>query len=186
LVVGLLLRRLEWRRNRKEPLGLGDALPLLAVTDFAAYMAYLYHAFGDPLAFVHVQAAPGWDQAPGPHTWFKLTVFEVLGRHPSHGMVLRLFVHAGVTLALLALVPATWKHVSPAYAVYLFLIVGLPALGSKDFMGMGRYGLAAFPVFLTLSRLLAPHPRLYRAWTVGSALLLLVLAGGFGATHYIS
>jgi hypothetical protein len=186
LVLGLVLRRLEWRRERGERPGFGDALPVLAVSGFAAYALYLGRAFGDPLAFVHVQSAPGWDQAPGAHTWLKITLFEVLLHHPSQGMVARLLVHAGVTFGLLALVPATWKHVSPAYAVYLLLVVGMPALASKDLMGMGRYGLAAFPVFLTLSKLLGPHPRLYRAWRWGSALLLLLLAGGFGATRYIS
>jgi hypothetical protein len=53
-------------------------------------------------------------------------------------------------------------------------------------MGLGRYVLAAFPVFLTLALLLRDKPRLTKAWIAASALLLAALAVGFGAGGYVA
>lgn len=186
LVLGLLARRLEWRRDRGEPWRWVDALPLLAASGFILYMAYLYRAFGDPLAFVHVQSAPGWDQPPGWQSAFKVAWFRALRAHPPFTEVLRLVGHATAALGLLALVPATYRRVSPAYALYLLAAVGLASVGSKDFMGVGRYGLAAFPAFLTLARLMEGRPAWWRGWVAVSGALLLAMAFGFGAGGYLT
>ena len=45
---------------------------LVSGLGLAAWCIYLWIQFGDPLAFVSVQAAPGWYQGSGPHTWFKV------------------------------------------------------------------------------------------------------------------
>jgi hypothetical protein len=40
-----------------------------------------------------------------------------------------------------------WRRFGWGYLVYTLVVIGIPILGSKDFMGCGRYLLAAFPVF---------------------------------------
>ncbi len=186
LVLGLLVRSIELRRASHERLRPVDFLPTLAVAGFAAYCAYLSVRFGDALAFATVQGAPGWDQAPGWHTWLKQTWFDELLPRASPWVVLRLGGHALVTAAALALVPSTWRRLGAGYALYVAVAVGLPALASKDFHGLGRYVLAAFPLFLTAALVLGERPRFRRAWVPASALALAGLAFLFGAGAYVA
>jgi hypothetical protein len=195
LVVGLLARRLEWKRERGLAWSPSDLLPVFAATGFVLYVLYQAQAFGEPFAFVKVQSSPGWDQAPGPRTWFKLVWIERMMQVPPGGVTLRSLFHAIITrhlghalftLSALALVVPTVKRLGWGYAVYALAVVGLPALSSKDFMGMGRYLLAAFPLFLTLALLVRERPRLRLALLACSAALLVFLAGAFGANVYVS
>jgi hypothetical protein len=182
IVIGLLLRSLE-RREKIRPV---DFVPALAGCGLAAYMAFLGISFGDPLAFAHVQAAPGWDQAPGWHTWLKVAWFETMFPRVAPLVAVRLGGHALVTLGALALVIPTWRRLGRAHGAYVLVAVGLPALSSHDFQGLGRYALAAFPLFATVALLLHERPRVRAVWLAASAVLLLVLAAGFGAGGYIA
>jgi len=186
VVLGLLVRQLERRRQQGAPIRAADFLPLLAVAGLGFYMFFLWQRFGDPLAFLHVQAAPGWDQPPGWHTWLKLTWFRILFPRVAPLVAIRLIGHALVALGTLALVPATRRYLGWGYAVYVALAVGLPTISSKDFMGLGRYVLSAFPVFLTLAFLMRNNPRLYRFWLLGSALVLALLTVAWGAGGYVA
>jgi hypothetical protein len=102
------------------------------------------------------------------------------------GDALRLLGHAGVTVGALALVWPTARRLGWGYGIYTLAMVGMPAMGSKDFMGMGRYLLAAFPLFLTLALLLRERPRLRYGVLAVSAVLLLTLAAAYGAAEYVS
>lgn len=186
LIVGLVVRAVELRLQAKEKVRPIDLLPVLAGSGFAAYMLFLQLQFGDALAFAHVQSAPGWDQAPGFHTWAKLEWFRIMFPRVAPIVAVRLGGHALVTLASLALVVPTWKRLGKGYGLYCLIAMGLPALSSKDFMGLGRYALAAFPLFLTIGLLLDERPRLRRAWLAASAALLFVLAFNFGGGAYVS
>jgi Mannosyltransferase (PIG-V) len=186
LVVGLLARRLEWKRERGERWSAVDLLPVFAATGFLLYVLYQARTFGNPFAFVETQGSPGWDQAPGPRTWFKVVWFERMFPPQSAGIAVRHLAHAGFTLAALALVVPTVKRLGWGYGLYSLAVVGLPAMSSKDFMGMGRYLLAAFPLFLTLALLVRERPRLRVPLLAASGLLLVFLAGVFGADVYVS
>jgi len=186
LVVGLLVRRQELRRRAGAKPGPLDALPVLSVLGMAAYATYLGRAFGDPLAFAHVQGAPGWDQAPGLHTWLKASWLQTLSVSISPLVHLRLIGHAYIALLFLVLAVPTQKHLGWGYALYVLAAMGMPALSSKDFMGLGRYALAAFPAFLTLALLMKDHPRIRAGWIAASASALLLLAYAFGAGGYVS
>jgi hypothetical protein len=186
IVVGLLIRSIELRRKRGEPLRIADLAPALAGVGLLAYMAFLAASLGDPFAFAHVQAAPGWDQPPGWHTWLKVEWFKIMFPRVAPLVAFRLGGHAAVTLAALALVVPTWKRLGHGYGAYVLVAVGLPALSSHDFHSLGRYVIAAFPLFLTVALLLKPRPRLETAWLVASGGLMLVLAAGFGAGGYIA
>lgn len=101
-------------------------------------------------------------------------------------VAVRLGGHALVTVAALTLVIPTWRRLGVGYGLYCALAVGIPAVSSKDFMGLGRYVLAAFPLFLTAAMLLERHPRLRWGWVMTSAAVLLLLAAAFGAGGYVS
>ena len=186
LMVGLLVRSLELRLRAGQKIRLVDLLPALAGLGFAGYMFYLWLAFGDPLAFAHVQAAAGWDQPPGLATWAKFEWFRVMFPRVAPIVAVRLAGHALATLVCLALVIPTWKKLGPGYGLYCLIAIGLPALSSKDFMGLGRYAIAAFPIFLGLGLLLEQRPRVRAVWLTASAAILVVLAFNFGGGSYVS
>lgn len=186
VVLGLLVRQIERRHAKGERLRVRDVIPLLSIGGLAIYMTFLWKQFGDPLAFVHVQAVPGWDQPPGIHTWMKLTWFHILFPRVALPVAVRLVGHALITFGALALVVPTRRLLGWGYAVYVAAAVGLPALSSKDFMGIGRYVLAAFPCFLTLALLMRGRPMLARYWLAASAAILVLLTIAFGAGGYVA
>ncbi|MFL5345753.1 MAG: mannosyltransferase family protein [Hyalangium sp.] len=186
LVLGLLARRLEWKHERGQRWSGVDLLPVLAATGFLLYMLYLWRTFGEPFAFVKVQSAPGWDQMPGWRTWLKVRWLQGFNAAMKPGDFLRLAGHAAVTLGALALVWPTARRLGWGYGLYSAAIVGLPALSSKDFMGMGRYLLAAFPLFVTLALILRERPRLRLGVMATSGGLMLLLAFAYGAAEYVS
>lgn len=186
LIVGLLARSIELRLRSDQKIRAVDLLPAFAGLGFAAYMFYLWLAFDDPLAFAHVQSAAGWDQPPGFDTWAKVAWFKMMFPRVAPIVAVRLAGHALATLVALALVIPTWKKLGPGYGLYCLIALGLPALSSKDFMGLGRYALAAFPVFLALGLLLEDRPRIRKVWLTASAAVLVVLAFHFGGGSYVS
>ena len=187
LVLGLLVRRLEWKRERGERWNVWDFLPVLSGLGFGLYLLYLRQQFGEPFAFVETQGSPGWDQAPGWRTWLKLYWFEVVFfSDNSAEVIIRYLVQAGLTLVALGMVWPTARRLGWGYAVFTLAILGLPALGTKDFMGMARYLISAFPLFLTLALLLRERPRLRQGLLAVSAVGLVILSAAFGLERYIS
>jgi len=187
VVLGLLVRRLEWKRERGERWSPWDFLPVLSALGFVAYILFLKHSFGAPFAFVETQGSPGWEQAPGPSTWLKLYWFRVVfASWVGWDVKLRLITHAVLTLTGLALVVPTIRRLGWGYAVFTLAVVGMPALSTKDFMGMARYLISAFPLFLTLALLLRERPLLRRGLMAVSAVGLVFLSWGFGRELYLS
>jgi hypothetical protein len=181
LTVGLVLRLLEIRaaggtgasatsvRLRNLPDAVRRLRPadygvLLSVLGFAGWCAYLSARFGNPLAFVAAESAPGWDQGAGPWTWFKLVFVGTLLRGPPD-IALTLAVQAVLCLGAVLLFPRIRRLFGWGYLAYVLVAVGIPLIGTKDFMGTGRYLLAAFPVFAAAADLLTSvrHGRVLRA-----------------------
>jgi hypothetical protein len=159
---------------------------VFAAVGFVLYVLYLWRTFGEPFAFVKVQSAPGWDQTAGWRTWAKVRWFRSFSRDMPVGDFLRLVGHATATLGAFALMWPTVKRLGWGYGLYTAAIIGMPALGSKDFMGMGRYLLAAFPIFLTLALMLRERPRLRLGVMATSGTLMVLLAAAYGAAEYVS
>jgi len=187
VVIGLLVRRLEWKRARGERWTPWDFLPVFSALGFVAYLLFLERSFGNAFAFVETQGSPGWEQAPGPATWLKFYWFRVnFDPTVSWDIKARLLTHAALTLTGLALVIPTFKRLGWGYAAFTLAIVGMPALSTKDFMGMARYLISAFPLFLTVALLLRERPRLRRGVMAVSAVGLVFLSYSFGRELYLS
>ncbi|MFY0524569.1 mannosyltransferase family protein [Archangium gephyra] len=185
VVLGLLARRLEWKRERGERWTALDFLPLLSALGFILYMLYLDQRFDAPFAFVEAQAA--WGQEQGWRSWLKLSWFKtVFSPDSNRETIVRLCVHALLTLGALALVWPTFKRLGWGYGVYCAVLVGIPTVSTKDFMGMGRYLISAFPLFLTLALLLREHPRVRHGLLAVGAVSLVFLTAAFALDHYIS
>lgn len=171
------VRCLQWR----------DAGVVLAGGGLAGYGAFLWVRFGSPLAFVAAESAPGWDQGFGPRTWFKVSFFgQLLKGDPVNSP--RLVLPALVSLGMLLLLPRVRRRFGWGYAAFTALVVAIPVLGTKDFMGSGRYLLVAFPAFAVAAELLAGARRPWlRPVSLGaSGVLLLALAFVYGTGYEIS
>jgi hypothetical protein len=173
----------DWRRLRRS-----DPLILLAATGLIAYVIYLWNEFGEPFAFAHAESAPGWDQAPGPRTWFKTGWASRVVHFPGdpNGYTVSITFQAVLAIGLLLLIPLVVKRIGWGYAAYTIGVLAIPFVGSKDFMGIGRYALTAFPSFAVLGCLLAERGKLRVAWFAVSSVLLAGLCSAFAYGHYVA
>ncbi len=187
LIVALAVRAYE-RRQQSPDDGPAwwDAGVLLSALGLAAFCFYQWRRFDDPFAFITVQSA--WDQQSGLDTWLKLRFFEDLRGLPDRNVLASItyLAHPVLTVGALALVPRVFRRFGYGYGVYALLIVLVPALSTKNFFGMGRYLLAAFPVFAVAGELLAERPRLAVAVYSLSGLGLVALTAAYGAGRYLS
>ncbi len=179
-MVGLVLRAVERRRGVRW----SDAGVLLSVSGLVAYCVYLAARFGDPFLFAAVEKY--WGQGTGPRTWLKLEFFEGVTKFGDPPAWVAYVSHPVVTVAALALVPLVFRRFGWGYGVYSLLVVALPALSTKDFFGMGRYVLAAFPCFAVAGELLASRPRLRAVALVASGTALVVATSLFARGSYLS
>lgn len=190
--------RVEWRRLRP-----ADAGVLLSLGGLIGWMGYLWTSFGAPLAFQEVQQAPGWDQGTGPRTWFKVTFLQHLSKLPGYVgdwldgtggsdagkdalYTVGITLQAVLMLVFIALLVVVWRRLGWAYAVYAAIVLAVPLAGSKDFQGVGRYLLAAFPCTAAAGLLLHDRPVVRRVWLPVSAVLLIGWAAAYARGYYVA
>ena len=131
-----------------------EAGVLLSGLGLASWSIYLWVRFGDPVAFATVQEAPGWYQRGGPHTWFKVVYVGTVLFGP-YDVALRLTAQALMCLFAVLLLPRVQRLFGWGYLAYCVVVLAIPIIGTKDFMGTGRYVLAAFPVIAAAGDFLA-------------------------------
>ncbi len=206
VVIGLAVRQLERRgalrttsrrwRNRTWALPVGvewrrlrpaDAGVLLAGAGFGAYSIYLWVRFGDPLLFSTVQKY--WNQPSGPVTWLKLHLAGItLLRFTDRWLYIIGCTFQGVlSLGSLFLVGRIRRRFGWGYGALVLFLMGIPVLGSKDFQGLGRYLLAAFPVFAWAGTWLVRQPPKRQRLVLGcSALSLVVWSHLYARGYYVA
>ena len=177
----ILELRVRWLRP-------SDAFIAVSAAGLVGYSIFLSRRFGDPFAFATAEAAPGWDQNPGPSVWLKHAWLTRLTHLPESG--LRYFgvvtLQGLLAIGLVLLIPRIVRRFGWAYGIYTLVLLAFPLLGSKDFQGLGRYALAAFPAFAALGEVLATHSRLRVAWFTLSAIGLVVFCGSFARNGYVA
>lgn len=163
-----------------------DSPILLAFGGFIAWCGYLWVRFGDPMLWEHIQSVPGWDQGSGPTTWFKIFLLDQLRHDASSPFTWSKLVQGLFAIGLLLTLPRIARRFGWAYAVFTAGVLLLPIVGTKDFMGTGRYLLVAFPIFALGGQWLADRRRLRVAFLVSSGLLLVFLTTLFARGHYLA
>ena len=73
-----------------------------------------------------------------------------------------------------------------AYGLFLALLVATPTVSTEDFMGTGRYLMAAFPAFALVGEQLSERRRPRVAWMAVSASLLLFMGFLFARSTYLT
>jgi len=159
---------------------------LVSALGLAGFCFYQWRKFGDPFTFITVQSA--WDQESGPRTWLKFRFFADLGTLDDRNILgsLSYLAHPVLTFAALALVPRVFRRFGYGYGTYALLAVLVPALATKNFFGMARYLLAAFPCFAVAGELLAERPKLARVVYPALAVVLVVLTAAYSQGQYLS
>ncbi|UZN03002.1 glycosyltransferase family 39 protein [Cellulomonas sp. S1-8] len=154
---------------------------LVSGLGLVGWCVYLWLAFGHPLAFVEVESAPGWNQGVGPRTWFKIVYAGTLIKGP-YDVALLLTLQALACLCAVLLLRRVQRLFGWGYAAFTAVVLLIPIIGTKDFMGTGRYVLVAFPVLAAAGDFLATRSRRWVApvTLVVCGILLVVLTFLFG------
>ena len=192
----------EWLRNAEYYRWRVGYL-VLAPSGLAAYMGYLWWRFGEPLLFYTEQE--DWNrEASGPFETLMSSLersreglrwalnpategssaAQILDRIVLTGNAQNLFL---LTLAVVVIILGL-RTLPLGLSAYAFLVAVVPAFfGTPDnpLMGVSRYVLVAFPVFVVLGVLLK-NRWLLAAWTVSSAAASLVLCALFITWRYVA
>lgn len=160
---------------------------LTAVLGLVAWCVYLGLTFGSPLAWIEVESAPGWNQGVGPRTWFKIGYAGTLIKGPWDVAAI-LTLQAVACLCAVLLLRRVWRLFGWGYAAFALVVLLIPLVGTKDFMGTGRYVLVAFPVIAAAGDFLAGvRHRWIRLVVLGlCAALLFVLTYLYGRSVPVS
>ncbi|HEV2092950.1 MAG TPA: mannosyltransferase family protein [Rubrobacter sp.] len=179
----------EWARHRRE-FGLrGIGGMALVPAGLAAYAAYLWARFGEPLLFARQQGDYWNREVSGPlatlgdawraagvgmeYVLDPATLF--LGADATPALEASNVLNLGFLIFFLVVALAGLFVLPPGLSVYAALLVLLPVLTPSPrfpLMSLPRFVLAAFPVFLVLGYLLARSRGTLAAW--------IVISGGIG------
>jgi hypothetical protein len=145
------LRPWSWRRTswwrRLVP---ADGWVLLAPLGLLGYVGYQWWRFDEPLAFVRTQQNEGWYHEADLDTILKTDVWRVLRDIEPDYTYAALTLQTALSIAAVALLVPLWRRFGPAYGIYTALVVLIAVVPSPNFIGMGRYLMAAFPLFVLL------------------------------------
>jgi hypothetical protein len=129
LVLGLWVLYLERKgvfgpRGARQRPRAADAGLLLAPMGMVAFCLFLWSRFGEPFAFFDVAGAPGWDQPPGAHTWFKVHWVKAMWNGPwTNGHFGHLSINAIATVVTAAFIPMVFRRLGWGYGVYVVIAV---------------------------------------------------------------
>jgi hypothetical protein len=183
LPLGLLaMQHASWRSAAGRMLQL-TPIPLA----FAAYCAYVWSLSGDPLAWLNSQNQ--WGYSLGHPPWQQL--LSVIGDIEAHGLydyfftspeaAFRLF-HAGAAFFLLATTPFVFQRLGSPLGCWVLASCVIP-LTANALEGIGRYGAALFPVFMTVGAMRSA--RVHEALLIVWSLFLALFVGLFVTWHPI-
>jgi Gpi18-like mannosyltransferase len=162
-----------------------DSAVLFSVAGLIGWCAWLWIRFGNPFAFIETEGSRGWNQAPGWHTWLKLSFYDHVRRDPfttSWPLVLQ----AVACIAFIAAVPAVSRRFGRGYGIYTLAAAVIPAVSTTDFMGVGRYLIPAFPVFALMGATIERRALVRTLVPAAGALALVAGTALFASGYYLT
>ncbi len=92
-----------------------------------------------------------------------------------------------LSVGALVLVTRIRRRFGWGYATLVAVLMVIPVIGSKDFQGLGRYLLAAFPVFAWVAEWVSRSPaRTRRRVLAGSVATLLLWSHLYARGYYVA
>lgn len=183
LIAVMLDRRGVLQRvgGRIRPRDLGVGLAAMGIVGWCAWLAL---RFGRPFAFIEAEGAKGWDRAPGLATWLKFDFIKsVTHGSPNWGASA---IQALLCVAFVAAIPMVWRRFGAGYGIYVAAAVLVPTVSTDDFMGTGRYLLAAFPVLALVGSKLSSAPRARWTYVAASSAALVLGTSLFATGHLLA
>ncbi|MEW6635177.1 MAG: glycosyltransferase family 39 protein [Actinomycetota bacterium] len=183
----------EWLRDRRRYGASGLAGLALVPAGLAAYAAFLWARFGDPLVFARQQeeywgrtltspvqtAQSAWEAAREGAGYLLDPQALFLGASAGPSLEFSNALNLAFLVLFLLLMGVGFVVLPPGLSLYAFVLVALPVLTpSPNFplMSLPRFVLGAFPLFLVLGYLLSRSRPAFVAWLVLSG------AGGVALT----
>ena len=186
---------LAWKRK----ISLIETVTAVGLSMYGVFAFGVYAAFetGNPFQYFEAQANWGnWGDHVGDYIrLFVTNPREAIGGDPRHLIILlnvALLIavltvnQMTFSIAVLAWLPAVWRRLDPATAVYTTLIV--VAQGAMTWVSLGRYLLPAVGIYLVAGRWLAEPNRspwtrdsVVAVGTIALTTLLILFAHGFWA-----
>jgi hypothetical protein len=174
---------LAWKRK----ISLIETVTAVGLSMYGVFAFGVYAAFetGNPFQYFEAQANWGnWGDHVGDYIRLFVTQpREAIGGDPRHLVIL---LNVGLLIVALAWLPAVWRWLDPATAVYTTLIV--VAQGAMTWVSLGRYLLPAVGIYLVAGRWLAEPNRspwtrdsVVAVGTIALTTLLILFAHGFWA-----
>ena len=156
--------------------------PFLACGGLGLWMLYLGVRWGDPLAFKTNQTVYHPGNLPLLKRAFAVR-WRDFGDSPSYTLTITLQFLLAVVVVLS--IPAVARRFGWGYAVFVGVLVAIPTVSTEDFMGTGRYLIAAFPAWALWGERLAQRDR---GWAVvaASGVLMVLLSMGFARSWYLT
>ena len=99
---------------------------------------------------------------------------------------LTITVQALIMLGVFLTAPAVGRRFGWGYATFVMVLAAIPTVGSIDYLGAGRYMLAAFPTMALVAERLAGRPRLRWVWFAACGAALVVMSAGFAQSRMLS
>lgn len=195
----------EWFRNFGYYRWWRGAYLALAPSGLAAYMGYQWWKFGSPFLFYTDQkdwnreatgplkaASNAWQEARDGVGWLFNPPVRIRDLNPDQLMMQlnsanNTYNFVFLILAIVLLV-AGLRVLSPGLWIYAFLVALFPAFfgaPGTTLMGLSRYVLVAFPLFIVLGALLR-NRALLGTWLVASTVLSLLFCAMFVTWWYVA
>lgn len=172
---------LRWDRSKLRAATFG---PFLSIIGLGSWMTYLWVRFGDPIAFATNQRVYHPGNLPLLKRAF-IVAWLHYGKDPLNTWTIT--GQAIVLLIVVLCIPAVCRRFGFAYGLFLTGLVCIPTFSTEDFMGTGRYLMAAFPAYALLGERLAERSPRVQALVVGAMFCTIVfLAGGFSRSWYLT
>jgi hypothetical protein len=170
-------------RVRLDRLRPASFAPLLSVLGLGGYMAYQWVEWGSPVRFVTVQRLY---HDSGFRSVLKFQYFQAWSSGAEPRQLLTTTAQGLVIAFVLLTASAVGRRFGWGYALFVATLAAIPALSVENFMGAGRYLMAAFPVFAWIGASLARR-RVARVVVLSAAAgLLLLMAFGYGRSWYLT
>jgi hypothetical protein len=204
VTVGMAIRILErrWRQRHNQDLTITtlirhpfQALSYVTARDLAvglsgigvvSWLSYLWIRFGSPKVFIWNEAF--WGQGSDSSILVKVVFWRSVSEwRTSPVTAATLLAQAIIGLGLTTIGAwAVYRRFGLGLATYVFLTIAPPLLFTKDFQGIGRYALSAFPCFAIIGLRLSPYKRFAPVVLASSAFSMVILGSLFARGYYLS